>query len=69
MFKVLREIKIKTTLRFHLHQSDNLRSKSQLITHVGEDMEKDEHSSIAAGIANRYNNSGNQSGGYSDNYK
>jgi hypothetical protein len=38
-------------------------------THVGEDMEKEEHSCIAGGIAKWYNNSGNQSGGYSENWK
>jgi hypothetical protein len=30
-------------------------------SHVGEDVEKEEHSSIAGGIANRYKHSGNQS--------
>jgi hypothetical protein len=34
-------------------------------THVGEKVEKNEHSSIAGGIANWYNHSGNQSGGSS----
>jgi hypothetical protein len=29
-------------------------------THVGEDVEKEEHSSISGGIANWYNYSGNQ---------
>jgi hypothetical protein len=39
-------------------------------THVGENVEKDEHFSIAGGIANWYNNhSGNQSGGFSENWK
>jgi hypothetical protein len=38
-------------------------------THVGEDMEKEEHSSIAFGIANWYNHSGNQSGDSSENWK
>jgi hypothetical protein len=37
-------------------------------THDGEDVEKEEHSSIAGGIANWYN-SGNQSGGSSENWK
>jgi hypothetical protein len=31
-------------------------------THVGKDVEKEEHSSIAGGIENWYNYSGNQSG-------
>jgi hypothetical protein len=36
-------------------------------TYVGKDMEKEEHSSIAVGIANRNNHYGNQSGGSSEN--
>jgi len=32
-------------------------------THVGEDVEKEEHSSIFGGIANWYIHSGNESGG------
>ena len=46
-----------------------LRSKPQVTTHVGEDMEKEEHSSIAFGIANWYNHSGNQFGDSSENWK
>jgi hypothetical protein len=38
-------------------------------THVGEDAEKEEHSSIAGGIANLYNHSGNQCGVSSENWK
>jgi hypothetical protein len=38
-------------------------------THVGEDVEKEEHSSIAGGIANRYNYSRNKFGGSSENWK
>jgi hypothetical protein len=38
-------------------------------THVGEDVEKEEHSSIAVGIANRYKHSGNQCGGSLENWK
>jgi hypothetical protein len=36
---------------------------------TGEDVEKEEHSFIACGIANWYNHFGNQSGGSSDNWK
>jgi hypothetical protein len=36
-------------------------------THIGEDVEKEEHSSIAGGIANQYNHCGNKSGGSSEN--
>jgi hypothetical protein len=38
-------------------------------THVGEDVEKEEHSSIAGGTANWHNPSGNQSEGSSENWK
>jgi hypothetical protein len=36
-------------------------------THVDEEVEKEEHSSIAGGIANWYNYSENQYGGSSEN--
>jgi len=49
---VIREMQIKTTLRFPLRQSEWLRSKTQVTADVGEDVEKEEHSSIAGGIAN-----------------
>jgi hypothetical protein len=52
-----------------LGQSEWLRSKSQVTTHVREDVEKEERSSIAGAIANWYNHSGNQSGGSSENWK
>jgi hypothetical protein len=35
---------------------------------AGEDIEKEEHSSIAGEIANWYNHSGNQSGGFLENW-
>jgi hypothetical protein len=35
---------------------------------AGEDVGKEEHSSIAGGIASLYNHSGNQSGGSSENW-
>jgi hypothetical protein len=38
-------------------------------TYVGEDVEKEEHSSTALEIVNWYNHSGNQSGGSSENWK
>jgi hypothetical protein len=37
--------------------------------HAGEDVEKEEHSSIVGVIANWYNHSGNESGGFSKNWK
>jgi hypothetical protein len=36
---------------------------------AGEDVEKEEHSSIVGGIASWYNYSGSQSGGFSENWK
>jgi hypothetical protein len=45
-----------------------VRSKIQVIADVGKDAEKEEHSSIAGGIANWYNHSGNQSGDSSENW-
>jgi hypothetical protein len=38
-------------------------------THVGEDIEKEEYSSISGGIENLYKHSGNQSRGFSENWK
>jgi hypothetical protein len=66
---VTREMQIKMTLRFHLTPIRMLRAKPQVTAHVGEDVEKEEHSSIASGITNWYNHSGNQSGGSSENWK
>jgi hypothetical protein len=48
-------------------QSEWLRSKIQVTADAGEDVEKEEHSSIVGGIASLYNHSGNQSGGSSEN--
>jgi hypothetical protein len=45
-----------------------LRSKIQVTADAGEDVEKEEHSSIVGGIAGLYNHSGNQSGGSSENW-
>ena len=49
------------------HQSEWLRSKIQVTADAGEDVEKEEHSSIAGEIASWYNHSGNQSGGSTEN--
>ena len=64
---VIREMQIKTTPRFHLTQSERLRSKSQVTADAGEDVEKEGHSSIVGGTASWYNHSRNQSGGSSEN--
>ena len=66
---VIREMQIKTT-HFNSstsHQSGSLRLKIQVTADAGEDVEKEEHSSIAGGIASLYNHSGRQSGGSSEN--
>jgi hypothetical protein len=43
--------------------------KPQVTAHVGKDVEKEEHFSIAGGISSWYNHSGNQSGGSSEHWK
>jgi hypothetical protein len=43
--------------------------KTQVTADAGEDVEKEEHSSIVGGIASLYNHSGNQSGGSSEHWK
>ena len=44
-----------------------LRSKIQVTAYAGKDVEKEEHSSIAGGIADWYNHSENQFGSSSEN--
>jgi hypothetical protein len=61
-YSVIREMQIKTT-HFNnstSHQSEWLRSKTQVTADAGEDVEKKKHSSIAGGISSWYNQSGNQ---------
>jgi hypothetical protein len=67
-YLVIREVP-KGTRDFTVHQSEWVRSKPQVTTHIGEDMDKEEHSSIVGEMANWYNHSGNQSGGSSENWK
>jgi hypothetical protein len=50
------------------HQSEWLGSKIQVTADAGEDVEKEEHSSIAGGIASLYNHFGNQSCDSSENW-
>jgi hypothetical protein len=49
-------------------QSEWLRSKPQVTADAGEDVEKEEHSSIVGGLASWYNHCGNQSGNFSENW-
>jgi hypothetical protein len=58
----------KTTLRFHLTPVRMAKIKIQVTADAGEDVEKEEHSSIVGGIESLYNHSGNQSGGSSENW-
>jgi hypothetical protein len=57
---VIREMQIKTmcTCDSTFYQSEWLRSITQVTARIGKDVEKEEHSSIADGIANWYNHSG-----------
>jgi hypothetical protein len=56
-------MQIKTTLRFYLIPIRMAKFKTQVTTHVGKDVEKEEQSSIVGGIANWYNHYRNQAEG------
>jgi hypothetical protein len=64
---VIREMQIKTTLRFHLTPVRMAKIKNSGDSRC-QDVEKEEHSSIIGLIASWYNYSGNQSGGFSENW-
>ena len=61
-------MQIKITLRFQHTPVKWLRSKIKVTAGAGEDVEKEEHSSTAGGVASWYNHFGNQSGGSSENW-
>jgi hypothetical protein len=65
---IIREIQIKTTLRFHLTPVKWVRSKTQVTADAGKDVEKGEHYSIVGEIASLYKYSGNQYCGSSENW-
>ena len=64
---VIREMQIKTTLRIHITLVRMAKIKNSGNSRIGEDVEKEEHSYTAGGIATWYNHSVNQSGGNSEN--
>jgi hypothetical protein len=59
-------MQIKTTWDSTSHQSEWLRSKTQVTTDAGKDVDKEEHSSIVGGTASLYNPSENQSANSSE---
>ena len=64
---IIREIQIKTTLRFLLTVKITT-PKTQVTAVAGEDVEKEEHSYITGGLASFYNHSGNKSVSSSNNW-
>jgi hypothetical protein len=68
-FLVIREVQIKTTLRFHLTPIRMVKIKTSGDNKCWGGVEKEKHSFISGGIANWYNHSGNQSGGFSETWK
>ena len=63
------EMQIKTTLRFHFTPVRMAENKNSVLADAGEDVVKEEHSSIVGGIVSWYNHSGYQSGVPSENWQ
>ena len=66
---IIREMQIKTTLRFHLTPDRMAKIKNSGNSRYWLDVEKEDDSSIVGGIASWYNHSGNQFGGFLENRK
>jgi hypothetical protein len=66
---VTREMQIKMTMRFHLTPLRMAKIENSGDSTCQRGCGKEEHSSIAGGIANLYNYSGNQPGGFLENWK
>ena len=65
---VIEEMQMQMTLRFFQIPIRMANFKMQVTTDAGENVEKEEHSSIAVRIESCYNHSGNQFGGSSENW-
>jgi len=65
---MIKEMQIKMTLRFHTTPIRMAKIKTSGDNTCCLDVEKNEHSSIAGGIANWHNYSGNHSKGSSENW-
>ena len=64
---VIRELQIRTTLRFHFIPVRMAKIKTLMAAYAGNDVGEREHSFIASGIANWYNHFGYQYDNFSEN--